>query len=80
MKPARQTHLAGRFLGDDNGRAARVQRKRAARFHGSSLPIRPGSAISPNFIARLIKGCRGDVPDGCFVYGITSNFNALTSI
>jgi hypothetical protein len=36
-------------------------------FHGSSLPIRLGSAISANFIARLIKGCRGDVPAGCFV-------------
>jgi large subunit ribosomal protein L35 len=38
------------------------------------LPIRPGSAISPSFIARLIKGCRGDVPAGCFVYGITKHF------
>jgi hypothetical protein len=27
---------------------------------GSSLPIRVGSAISAAFIARLIKGCRGD--------------------
>jgi len=26
----------------------------------------PLSAISANFIARLIKGCRGDVPAGCF--------------
>jgi hypothetical protein len=33
----------------------------------SSLPIRPGSAISPNLIARLIKGCRGDVTAGCFI-------------
>jgi hypothetical protein len=34
---------------------------------GSSLPIRPGSVISADFIARLIKGCRGGVPAGCFV-------------
>jgi len=39
--------------------------RRAIRMRGSSLPIRPGSAISANFIARLIKGCRGDV--GCRV-------------
>jgi hypothetical protein len=38
-------------------------------FHGSSLPIRAHSAISPNFIARLIKGCRGDVPAGRFRLG-----------
>jgi large subunit ribosomal protein L35 len=43
-------------------------------LEGSSLPIGPGSAISPNFIARLIKGCRGDVPAGCFVYEITVHF------
>jgi hypothetical protein len=36
------------------------------RFRGSSLPIWLRSAISANFIARLIKGCRGDVPAGCF--------------
>jgi hypothetical protein len=29
--------------------------------HGSSLQITFSSAISPSFIARLIKGCRGDV-------------------
>jgi hypothetical protein len=30
------------------------------------LPIRPPSAISPTFIARLIKGCRGgDHADFC---------------
>jgi hypothetical protein len=28
---------------------------------GSSLQIGFSSAISPTFIARLIKGCRGDV-------------------
>jgi hypothetical protein len=38
----------------------------AIQFHGSSLPIWLGSAISATFIARLIKGCRGDVPAGCF--------------
>jgi len=36
------------------------------RFHGSSLPIWLCSAISANLIARLIKGCRGDVPAGYF--------------
>jgi hypothetical protein len=35
-------------------------------FHGSSLPIRAHSAIRPNLIARLIKGCRGDAPAGYF--------------
>jgi hypothetical protein len=30
-------------------------------FGGSSLQIDRSSAISPTFIARLIKGCRGDV-------------------
>jgi hypothetical protein len=30
------------------------------RLRGSSLPSRAGSAISPDFIARLIKGCRVD--------------------
>jgi large subunit ribosomal protein L35 len=38
------------------------------------LPIGPVSAISPTFIARLIKGCRGDVPAGCFANGITQHF------
>jgi hypothetical protein len=33
----------------------------AARIRGSSLPFRFCSAISPTFIARLIKGCRVDV-------------------
>jgi hypothetical protein len=41
--------------------------RRAIRFHGSSLPIRPGSAISANFIARLIKGCRGDAHAGYLI-------------
>ncbi|MDN4987666.1 hypothetical protein KUL72_00670 [Bradyrhizobium arachidis] len=38
---------------------------RRAGFAGSSsLPIRPFSVISPTFIARLIKGCRGGVSCG----------------
>src|SRR5580765_8253571 len=37
---------------------------RRAGLGGSSLPIRPFSVISPAFIARLIKGCRGGVPCG----------------
>jgi hypothetical protein len=49
------------------GAAARRQLMcQATRFHGSSLPIRLRSAISAAFIARLIKGCRGDDPAGCF--------------
>jgi hypothetical protein len=44
------------------------------RFRGSSLPIARRSAISPPFIARLIKGCRGDVPAGCFVSEIIQHF------
>jgi hypothetical protein len=43
-------------------------------FHGSSLPIWLGSAISANFIARLIKGCRVDARAGCFVSGIAKYF------
>jgi hypothetical protein len=39
-----------------------------ARFGGSSLPIPTSSAISPSFIARLIKGCRVDVRAGWFVF------------
>jgi hypothetical protein len=38
---------------------------------GSSLPIGASSAISPTFIARLIKGCRVDVRAGWFVFEIT---------
>jgi len=34
--------------------------RRSIQFRGSSLPTGDGSAISANFIARLIKGCRGD--------------------
>jgi hypothetical protein len=30
------------------------------------LPTGPGSAISPDFAARLIKGCRGDDLPGAF--------------
>jgi hypothetical protein len=40
--------------------------RRTRQFDGSSLPIVLRSAISANFIARLIKGCRGNVPAGCF--------------
>jgi hypothetical protein len=43
-------------------------------FCGSSLPIQPSSAISPNFIARLIKGCRVDARAGCFDYEIIEHF------
>ena len=43
----------------------------ADRFRGSSLPICLSSAISPTFIARLIKGCRGDDRAGCFISEIT---------
>src|ERR1700684_4080205 len=43
---------------------------RAIRFHGSALPSEPCSVISPNFIARLIKGCRVDVRAGYFISGI----------
>jgi large subunit ribosomal protein L35 len=48
--------------------------RRAIRFHGSSLPIRPGSAISANFIARLIKGCRGDAHAGYLTSEIIEHF------
>jgi hypothetical protein len=45
------------------------------------LPIRPSSAISPTFIARLIKGCRVDVRAGFQDFRENlSTFNALTSI
>jgi hypothetical protein len=37
---------------------------RRVRGHGSSLPFGASSAISPTFIARLIKGCRVDVRAG----------------
>jgi hypothetical protein len=43
-------------------------------FHGSSLPIQPGSAISANFIARLIKGCRVDARADSFDYEIIEHF------
>jgi hypothetical protein len=48
---------------------------------GSSLPFGASSAISPTFIARLIKGCRVDVCAGYpdFQENL-STFNALTSI
>jgi hypothetical protein len=41
--------------------------RRKSRFHGSSLPISLGSAISATFIARLIKGCRVDVRAGYLI-------------
>jgi large subunit ribosomal protein L35 len=47
---------------------------RTARFRGSSLPSRPGSAISAPFIARLIKGCRVDVRAGYLISEITKHF------
>jgi hypothetical protein len=52
-----------------------------SRFAGSSLPFRASSAISPTFIARLIKGCRVDVRAGFQDFRENqSTFNALTSI
>jgi hypothetical protein len=40
--------------------------RHARRRPGSSLQNGSSSAISPTFIARLIKGCRGDVfVQGC---------------
>jgi large subunit ribosomal protein L35 len=47
---------------------------RAIRFHGSALPSGPTSGISRNFIARLIKGCRGDVCADCFISEIVEHF------
>jgi hypothetical protein len=44
------------------------------RLDGSSLPIAPHSAISADFIARLIKGCRGDVPAGYLILEIAKHF------
>ena len=38
------------------------------------MPIRLGSAISPTFIARLIKGCRVDVRAGRFISEIAKHF------
>jgi large subunit ribosomal protein L35 len=38
------------------------------------LPMSLCSAISPTFIARLIKGCRVDVRAGCLISGITKHF------
>jgi large subunit ribosomal protein L35 len=37
------------------------------------LPIRPRSVISPAFIARLIKGCRGDAHAGYFISEISEH-------
>ena len=58
----------------DNAAWRRPIIRRSIGLRGSSLPIRPGSAISANFIARLIKGCRGDGPCGLFRLGITEHF------
>jgi hypothetical protein len=45
------------------------------------LPIGAFSAISPAFIARLIKGCRGDGFVRVLLFEENlSTFNALTSI
>jgi large subunit ribosomal protein L35 len=38
------------------------------------LPIRRHSAISPTFIARLIKGCRVDVRAGCLISETIEHF------
>jgi hypothetical protein len=45
--------------------------RQSCRLRGSSLPISASSAISPTFIARLIKGCRGDGRAGYSVFGKT---------
>jgi hypothetical protein len=45
-----------------------------------ALPIAPFSAISPAFVARLIKGCRGDGRADPFNSEKSSTINALTSI
>jgi large subunit ribosomal protein L35 len=45
-----------------------------------TLPISTTSVISPASIARLIKGCRGDICAGYFRFWRNlSTFNALTS-
>jgi hypothetical protein len=54
--------------------------RQASRIRGSSLQNGFSSAISPTFIARLIKGCRGDVRARFPVLENFSTFNALTSI
>jgi hypothetical protein len=53
------------YLFSANTRSRRAIR-RTIGFRGSSLPIPNSSAISPTFIARLIKGCRVDASAGCF--------------
>jgi hypothetical protein len=45
--------------------------RRHIRFSGSSLPKGPCSAISRTFIARLIKGCRGDGHAGFIAFAKT---------
>jgi hypothetical protein len=54
--------------------------RQARRICGSSLQKGFSSAISATFIARLIKGCRGDVRARLPVLENLSTFNALTSI
>jgi hypothetical protein len=51
--------------------------RRRRRIAGSSLPKRPCSAISRNFIARLIKGCRGDGDAGFFAFARTLAISTL---
>jgi hypothetical protein len=55
------------------GLRARLIRQ-STQSRGSSLPSRDSSAISANFIARLIKGCRGGVCAGSFTCEITEHF------
>jgi hypothetical protein len=65
------------------GSAARCNFSRAepippgARRRRYALPIRPRSAISATFIARLIKGCRGDEPAGFSRKGINRATSTL---
>jgi hypothetical protein len=47
------------------------------RLPGSSLQNGSSSAISPTFIARLIKGCRGDVFVQVFPFGKTLALSTL---
>jgi hypothetical protein len=58
----------------DNAAWRRQIIRRSIGLRGSSLPIRPGSAISANFIARLIKGCRVDAHAGCLISEIAKHF------
>jgi hypothetical protein len=51
--------------------------RHASQFYGSSLQKGFSSAISPTFIARLIKGCRGDVLCRSFPFGKTVALSTL---